>query len=85
MALSEIFAPRSLVDEPIIGMRFGVFFFAAGVLPNPLDIRFRKVSGLKISSVRTGNALGCRRRPLLPMPTHRLTAGLRRYRHQHRA
>ena len=36
----------SLVSEPIIGMRFGVFFFAAGVIPNPLDIRFQKVSGL---------------------------------------
>jgi len=47
MALSDIIAPRSLVDEPIIGMRFGVFFFAMGVLPNPLDIRFQKVSGLK--------------------------------------
>jgi len=37
----------SLVSEPIIGMRFGVFFFAAGVVPNPLDIRFQKVSGLR--------------------------------------
>ena len=43
---SEIFAPRSLLDEPIIGMRFGVFFFASGVIPNPLDIRFQKVTGL---------------------------------------
>lgn len=32
--------------DPIIGMRFGVFFFAGGVLPNPLDIRFQRVSGL---------------------------------------
>jgi phage tail-like protein len=29
-----------------LGHRFGVFFFAAGVIPNPLDIRFQKVSGL---------------------------------------
>ena len=43
---SEIFAQRSLVAEPILGMRFGVFFFAMGVIPNPLDIRFQKVSGL---------------------------------------
>lgn len=43
---SEIFAQRSLLGEPIIGMRFGVFFFASGVIPNPLDIRFQKVSGL---------------------------------------
>jgi phage tail-like protein len=27
--------------------RFGVFFFAAGIVPNPLDIRFQEVSGLK--------------------------------------
>src|SRR5262245_41899070 len=32
--------------EPMIGMRFGVLFLAGGVLPNPLDIRFQKVSGL---------------------------------------
>ncbi len=31
---------------PIIGMRFGVLFLAGGVVPNPLDIRFQKVSGL---------------------------------------
>jgi len=30
----------------ILGFRFGVFFFAGGVIPNPLDIRFQKVSGL---------------------------------------
>lgn len=35
-----------MMSDPIIGMRFGVFFFAGGVLPNPLDIRFQKVSGL---------------------------------------
>jgi phage tail-like protein len=28
------------------GFRFGVMFFIAGVVPNPLDIRFQKVSGL---------------------------------------
>jgi phage tail-like protein len=27
--------------------RFAVFFFAGGVLPNPLDIRFQRVSGLQ--------------------------------------
>lgn len=26
--------------------RFGVFFFAAGIIPNPLDIRFQEASGL---------------------------------------
>ncbi|MFT7265144.1 MAG: phage tail-like protein [Halioglobus sp.] len=33
-------------NDPIAGFRFGVFFFAGGVIPNPLDIRFQKVSGL---------------------------------------
>ena len=31
---------------PIHGYRFGVLFLAGGVLPNLLDIRFQKVSGL---------------------------------------
>ena len=34
------------MSDPIIGMRFGVLFLAGGALPNPLDIRFQKVSGL---------------------------------------
>lgn len=33
-------------DDLVLGFRFGVFFFAGGVVPNPLDIRFQKVSGL---------------------------------------
>ncbi len=33
-------------EELVLGFRFGVFFFAGGVIPNPLDIRFQKVSGL---------------------------------------
>lgn len=33
------------IDPPLVH-RFGVFFFAAGILPNPIDIRFQKVSGL---------------------------------------
>ena len=36
----------SLHDDLALGFRFGVFFFAGGVLPNPLDIRFQRVSGL---------------------------------------
>jgi phage tail-like protein len=31
---------------PPLGFRFSVFFFMGGVIPNPLDIRFSKVSGL---------------------------------------
>ena len=34
------------MSDPIIGMRFGVLFLAGGVIPNPLDIRFQRVSGL---------------------------------------
>jgi phage tail-like protein len=34
------------------GFRFLVTFFAGGVLPNPLDIRFKRVSGLR-ATIRT--------------------------------
>ena len=34
---------------PPLGYRFGAFFFAGGFIPNPLDIRFKKVSGLDIT------------------------------------
>ena len=34
------------MSDPILGMRFSVWFFAGGVVPNPIDIRFQKVSGL---------------------------------------
>jgi phage tail-like protein len=36
----------SLPPFPIHGYRFSVLFLAGGLLPNPLDIRFQKVSGL---------------------------------------
>ncbi len=32
--------------EPPLGFRFGVFFFAGGTVPNPIDILFQKVSGI---------------------------------------
>jgi len=35
-----------LTDKILLGFRFGVFFFAGGVVPNPLDIRFQSVKGL---------------------------------------
>lgn len=35
-----------MMPDPIVGMRFDVLFFAAGIAPNPIDIRFQKVSGL---------------------------------------
>lgn len=37
---------------PPLGFRFSVFFFMGGVVPNPLDIRFSKVSGLS-STIET--------------------------------
>ena len=33
-------------SDLLLGFRFGVYFFAGGVVPNPLDIRFQKVRGL---------------------------------------
>lgn len=39
---------------PPLGHRFGVFFFAGGVLPNPLDIRFQRVGGLQ-ATVQTNS------------------------------
>src|SRR3954451_18227762 len=37
----------SLINPPPpLSHRFGVFFFAIGAIPNPVDIRFQKVSGL---------------------------------------
>jgi len=41
-----------LYPDLALGFRFGVFFFAGGAIPNPLDIRFQKVSGLS-ADVRT--------------------------------
>jgi phage tail-like protein len=38
--------PLPIVGNPPLGFRFGVLFFAGGVIPNPLDILFQKVSGL---------------------------------------
>ena len=35
-----------------LGFRFGVFFFAGGLVPNPIDIRFQRVKGLS-ATVRT--------------------------------
>lgn len=35
-----------LQDHPPLGFRFGVFFLIGGAAPNPLDFRFKKVSGI---------------------------------------
>ncbi len=34
------------MDSPVLGFRFGVLFLVGGAVPNPLDIRFQKISGL---------------------------------------
>ncbi len=34
------------MEAPPLSFRFGVFFFAGGTVPNPIDIRFQRVSGL---------------------------------------
>lgn len=50
--LTDIFSDRSLsanYEDLVLGFRFGVFFFAGGAIPNPLDIRFQKVSGLSLT------------------------------------
>ena len=46
MALPEFPAPLPLVGNPPLVFRFGVLFFAAGGVPNPIDTLFQKVSGL---------------------------------------
>ena len=42
----DISGPLPYVSNPPLGFRFGVLFFAGGVIPNPLDTLFQKVSGL---------------------------------------
>ncbi len=42
----EIPGPLPIVGNPPLGFRFGVLFFAGGVIPNPLDTMFQKVSGI---------------------------------------
>lgn len=44
--------------ELFANFRFGVFFFAGGVVPNPLDIRFKKVTGLSATVKTTPLAEG---------------------------
>ena len=49
--------PQVVPDLPL-GFRFGVVFFAMGVLPNPLDIRFQKVRGLSAHVETTSLSAG---------------------------
>ena len=54
LALPEL----SLAKYPPVGYYFQVTFFVGGVVPNPLDIRFQKVSGItatvEVDSVNEG-------------------------------
>jgi phage tail-like protein len=45
----EIPGPLPIVGAPPLGFRFGVIFLVGGVIPNPIDILFQKVSGLGAS------------------------------------
>lgn len=44
-----VLPPYSLTPDPVLGFRFAVFFLVGGYVPNPLDIRFQRVSGLSAS------------------------------------
>lgn len=35
-----------LLQDPPLSHRFGVFFFAGGLIPNPIDFKFQKVRGI---------------------------------------
>lgn len=45
----DIPGPLPLVVSPPLGFRFSVLFFAMGIIPNPLDMLFQKVSGLNVT------------------------------------
>lgn len=49
-------APPAPLDDPPLGFRFAVVFLTGGVLPNPLDIRFQRVSGLS-ATIETTNVV----------------------------
>ena len=66
----SVFPPElTLNSEPLIGFRFGVFFFIAGVVPNPLDIRFQKVSGLSATVKTEDRAEGGQNLYVQKLPT----------------
>ena len=48
MSILETIGGAVSTGEMILNCRFGVFFFVGGILPNPVDIRFQKVSGLSL-------------------------------------
>ena len=46
-------SPLQPLIEQALGFRFGVFFLTGGANPNPIDIRFQKVSGLSAEVTTT--------------------------------
>ena len=46
------------VSDLPLSFRFGVFFFVGGLIPNPIDIRFQRVSGLGATAVRRDDGVG---------------------------
>jgi phage tail-like protein len=44
--LKKIPIPEQKFSKPPVGFHFLVIFFATGIFPNPVDIRFQRVSGL---------------------------------------
>lgn len=45
--MSDVLKAINFADsEPTLSHRFGVFFLIGGVFPNPIDLRFQRVSGI---------------------------------------
>lgn len=45
--MSDVLKAINFADrEPTLSHRFGVFFLTGGILPNPIDLRFQRVSGI---------------------------------------
>ncbi|MGA1870250.1 MAG: phage tail protein [bacterium] len=45
--MAEFTIPElSMTENPPVGFHFLVTFFIGGIVPNPLDLRFKKVSGI---------------------------------------
>lgn len=45
----EIPGPLPIVGNPPLGFRFNVLFMVGGVIPNPFDFMFQKVSGIGVT------------------------------------
>ena len=71
-----------LLDAPLLGFRFGVFFLGKILVDHPLDFRFQSVSGLSVevqrskSSGEGANATGPELPDKLDYPNLILTRGM---------